>query len=78
MLADPSVLVWQPAHQSIASVGECKLSGSSRMSLLDWRAKRLVDALAKQAAQVRAPPSAITRLLEWGQSAIHHAGKKLG
>jgi len=43
-------LVWQPAHCSRASVGQAKLSNGARVSPADWRANRLVDRLAKNAA----------------------------
>ena len=51
-------LVWMPAHTSTASVGEVKLSNGTRLSMVDWRAKRLVDALAKTSAlEARCPSS---------------------
>ena len=43
-------LVWQPGHCSRASVGQAKLSNGARVSPADWRANRLVDRLAKNAA----------------------------
>ena len=43
-------LVWLPAHQSRARVGQAVLSNGTRLSPIDWRANRLVDVLAKRAA----------------------------
>ena len=42
--------MWQPAHCSRASVGQIRLSNGSRITPADWRANRLVDKLAKDAA----------------------------
>ena len=44
-------LVWMAAHQPMATVGENKRSDRVRVTLNDWRANSLVDALAKVAAQ---------------------------
>ena len=44
-------LVWMPAHQSIATIGEGKLSNGQRLSALDWRANRFVDVLAPVAVR---------------------------
>ena len=71
-------LVWMPAHQSIASVGRIVLSNGEHMSVLDWRANRLVDAVAKQAADSMRAPMAITRLLNSGSAAVKHAATLLG
>ncbi len=72
------VLVWMPAHQSIAMVGERKLSDGSRLSTVDWRANRLVDSLAKQAAAERELPRAAARLLDSAAAAVRHAATLLG
>ena len=77
-LAADNLLVWLPAHQSMASVGEAKLSSGARLSQLDWRANRLVDGLAKAAAARRQPPLAVTRVLKWGREAVVHAAQLLG
>ena len=44
-------LVWMPAHGSIASVGVATMSDGNKVSILQWRANRLVDLLAKSAAK---------------------------
>lgn len=72
------LLVWMPAHQSIASVGEGKLSSGARLSMLDWRANRLVDALAKEAAAEHQPPPAVAKLLHSAKSAVKHYAMLLG
>ena len=47
-------LVWLPAHCARTNVGQSKLSNGQRMTAIDWRANRLVDQLAKNAAAFNA------------------------
>jgi hypothetical protein len=47
---DAQQLIWMPAHGSAGTVGVARKSDESRVTLIDWRANRLVDALAKSAA----------------------------
>ena len=77
-LDDSGLLVWMPAHQSIAAVGEGRLSSGARLSMLDWRANRLVDALAKEAAAEHQPPPAVAKLLHSAKSAVKHYAMLLG
>ena len=71
-------LVWMPAHQSLAMVGEKHLSSGERLSFVDWRANRLVDALAKSAAEeVRATPS-VRLLLASAAAVVKHSAALLG
>ena len=72
------LLVWMPAHCSLASVGEVKLSNGARLSMIDWRANRLVDALAKRAAARRAASPACIALLDAAGQAARHAAMLLG
>ena len=44
------VLTWMPSHGSKAVIGHAIKSDGTVVSALDWRANRLVDALAKAAA----------------------------
>jgi len=44
------VLLWMPSHGSKAVIGHAIKSDGSVVTALDWRANRLVDALAKAAA----------------------------
>ena len=71
-------LVWVPAHQTTAAIGNKELSNGQMLTAVDWRANRLVDALAKQAARERQAPPAITRLLTSGKVAVNHAAALLG
>ena len=76
-LTQGDTLVWMPAHQSVASVGEVKLSSGHRLTWIDWRANRLVDALAKRAAAEHQPPLAVERILRWAKPAVRHSAKIL-
>ena len=77
-LRSDGLLVWVPAHQSSAAIGIKVLSNGDKLSDVDWRANRLADALAKQAASQRQAPVAILRILESGRAAVRHAASLLG
>ena len=49
-LVEMHLLSWIPAHLPYAAVGERMLPCGRRPTALDWRANRLVDALAKMGA----------------------------
>ena len=71
-------LVWMPAHQSVAAIGEKRLSNGRVLSTVDWRANRLADALAKQAAASRQGKLDVLRMLHSGKVAVRHAAALLG
>ena len=71
-------LIWVPAHKSISSVGEAKCSDGSRLSMIDWRANRLVDALAKLAAGHQQVSEFTTQLLTSADAAVSHSACLLG
>ena len=73
-----NLLVWQPAHQTVQAIGQRHGSDGKKITTVDWRANRLVDALAKQAAeQVRATKEA-RNLIQSGREAVRHAACNLG
>jgi hypothetical protein len=73
-----NLLVWQPAHQTLQAIGQRHGSDGKKITTIDWRANRLVDALAKQAAeQVRATKEA-RGLVQSGREAVRHAACRLG
>ena len=43
-------LRWMPAHTAEGSIGRVTTSDGTMLTALEWRANRLVDALAKSAA----------------------------
>ena len=72
------LLTWMPAHQPIGMIGEKKLSNGARLANIDWRANRLVDALAQLSAAERLAPTAVTRVLNSAMEAVKHAAMLLG
>jgi len=78
VLIETGLLVWMPAHQTTSAIGCKELSNGDNLTVADWRANRLVDALAKQAATGRRAPMAITRLLASSRRAVEHAAALLG
>jgi endonuclease/exonuclease/phosphatase family metal-dependent hydrolase len=77
-LADDELLAWMPAHQTLAAIGTRRLSNGKLLTAVDWRANRLVDVLAKQAAATREAPRAVSLLLKSAQAAVRHASALLG
>ncbi len=77
-LTDNELLVWQPAHLSLQAVGERMLSNGRRMTIIDWRANRLVDALAKLAASEGKLPKTLLRVLQDAGIAVVQSAKLLG
>ena len=71
-------LVWVPAHRLITDIGEAKLGNGARFTSTDWRANRLVDKLAKLAAESLQPPASTIKLLESAEAAAAHAACLLG
>jgi len=71
-------LVWIPAHKSASAVGESKLSNGDRMSYVDWRANRLVDLLAKAAAEHLSSSRGVLNMLTSAEAAAAHAACCLG
>ena len=49
-------VVWMPAHRPQSSIGHAMKSNGHPINALDWRANRLVDALAKMAAMLDSAP----------------------
>ena len=77
-LARGDLLVWQPAHQTAHAIGERVCSNGRRLSTIDWRANRLVDALAKQAAAAVRTTKEATQLVASARVAALHAACCLG
>ena len=77
-LTDTQKLVWMPAHQSRGMVGEITLSNGVRLTSIDRRANRLVDAGAKLEAALRQMPPAVAKLLGSASHAVKFYVKLLG
>ena len=77
-LVQERLLVWIPAHTTAAAIVRAKLSNNKLMTVVDWRANRLVDALAKACANDVLPMAMITDLVNSGGEATKHAAALLG
>ncbi len=77
-LLDGHLLAWFPAHKSLKAIGEVKGSNGRRMSAVDWRANRLVDKLAKTAAEAVLPSQHVRALVLSADAATGHAAGLLG
>ena len=71
-------LLWMPAHTSRLTASTAGKSDGSRLSYVDWRANRLVDALAKAAARTRRLPAELRSLHASAALAAGHAAALLG
>ena len=67
-----------PAHKSHTAIGNVHLSNGAALSATDWRANRLVDALAKAAASSLAAPRKVAAFLRSADAAAAHAACLLG
>ena len=67
-----------PAHGAIHTIGNVTKSNGAAITSIDWRANRLVDALAKLAAACHQVPDSATRLLEAGAKAVEHCAGLVG
>jgi hypothetical protein len=72
------LLVWQPAHQTVQAIGQRTGSDGRKITTVDWRANRLVDALAKQGAESVRASRETRNLVESGKAASLHAACNLG
>ena len=77
-LVDTGALVWMPAHQGLGAICNSSLSNGRTLTAVDWRANRLVDILAKQAASTRAAPKSVAVLLKSAQRAVRYTAALLG
>jgi hypothetical protein len=67
-----------PAHMSRLTATTAGKSDGSPLSYVDWRANRLVDALAKAAARTRRLPAELRSLHASAAQAAGHAAALLG
>jgi hypothetical protein len=71
-------LDWMPAHSSSSSIGAVEKASGKRVTAIDWRANNLADHLARQAAEVNAPPRKTIRLVKDAVEMVKCAAAKLG
>ena len=77
-LIDQDLLSWILAHLSIKAVGERRLPDGSRLSMIDWRANRLVDVLAKFGASKFCPSEDVQTILKSATVLAKHMAAQLG
>ena len=63
-------LTWMLAHKSLGQISSLRKSDGSFVSVVDWRANQLADALAKRAAPESAEAAAIDRLMQSASRAV--------
>ena len=78
MLAELGLLSWIPARLTIKAVGELRLPNGQRLTMIDWRANRLVDLLAKRGAKKHAPAEAVQKMLSSTAVLSQHWAAQLG
>ena len=67
-----------PAHQTFAAVGSRLTSAGLKLTATQWRANRLVDALAQKATEHATWARASSALLRSARLAVRHAAALLG
>ena len=71
-------VTWMPAHQPVSAIWSRVKSDGRPVSPVDWRANRLVDALAKLAAVSRQSSPGARATLTAATRAVRFAGLRLG
>ena len=77
-LADSQRLVWIPAHQGFGAIRSRILSNGRHYSVIDWRANRLVDAIANCYANDIVRLEFIFSLTMSARAAVRHSVALLG
>ena len=77
-LVKTHLLSWIPAHLPYAAMGERMLPCGRRLTALDWRANRLVDALAKMGAAAHKASEETGKLLMSTAAIVIHNAAQLG
>ena len=70
-------LVWMPAHLTSVAIGQANKSNDSPVTARDWRANRLVDGLAKLAADDGATPVSHAKLVCSAEALVRHRAAQL-
>ena len=70
--------MWMPSHTSRATVGVTLRSDGSLVTNIDWRANRLVDVLARRAANRQRVPQATRDLLSLARETVEYYAARTG
>ena len=76
-LVSSNRLIWMPAHKSATAIGQACKSNASPVTARDWRSNRLVDGLAKLAANDGAAPQASVQLVQSAEALVRHKAAQL-
>jgi hypothetical protein len=71
-------LLWMPAHLTRTAAGAMRKSDGSPVSMVDWRANRLADAVAKSAAGAPTSTMHAVRCLKSAGDVLRHEAAVLG
>ena len=71
-------LLWMPSHCSRTAIGVTAKSDGTPITRIEWRANRLVDALAKTAAATHRTPARLRQLLQDAADLVEHHAALLG
>ena len=63
---------WVPAHLSIFAVGQATAHSRKRLTIVDWRANRIVDALANNGAATVAHDNSTFELIVSAEALVKH------
>ena len=77
-LVDAGRIVWMPAHGRTSAIGTAVKSDGAFVSPIDWRANRLADAIAKNAALKRSAPPRLRQLMQDAIAAAEYCCARLG
>ena len=71
-------LRWMPAHQGPGAIGVAVKSDGKPITVLEWRANRLVDAIAKAEASKGVAPQGTVDLLKSAAALVQHSAAQTG
>ena len=71
-------LCWMPAHQSVSAIGVACKSNGRPITSLEWRANRLVDAVAKNESIRGAAPQCTIDLITSAEALVRHSAAQMG
>ena len=77
-LVSAKLLQWTPAHLSQQSIGKVAKGTEKEITAIDWRANRLADALAKEAAAEHAADAPTVRMVKSSEEAARYHMALLG
>ena len=77
-LIDGGLLTWMPSHVARRNLGQRFRSDGAPVSTIDWRANRLVDAIARRCAFAGAAPRSVVASIDAASHAVAAVAATLG